>query len=276
MRIDRQAFYRPEAILAAVQERVETAKARGDPIDYLSFVPDGEPTLEVNLGRQIEFLRPLRVRTAVITNSSLSDRQPVREDLARADLVSLKVDAVNEEVWRRLNRPHRQLKLGRILDGIVEFARHYKGEVLTETMLIAGINDSEEEIGRIAAFLTRVKPNRAYVAIPIRPTAEKWVRPASEESVNMAYQTFGEALVYNRVEYLVGYEGNVFASSGDAEEDLLSITAVHPMRREAVKELLAKTSAGWEVVERLIEEDKLVEVEYEGNRFYMRRLRTKG
>ncbi|MFC1935458.1 radical SAM protein [Chloroflexota bacterium] len=275
MLIDRQPFYRPEVIFAAVQKRVEADTARGEPIDYLTFVSDGEPTLEVNLHRQIDLLRPLRIRTAVITNSSLCASGPVREDLVRADLVSLKVDAISEEVWRRLNRPHRQLNLDRILDSIVEFARNCNGEVITETMLIAGVNDGEEELGRIAAFLTRVKPNRAYVAIPTRPPTEKWVQPASEESINMAYQTFGEALGYDQVEYLVGYEGNAFASSGDAEEDLLSITAVHPMRREAVAELLARASVGWEAVETLIEESKLVELEYEGNRFYMRRLHTK-
>lgn len=88
----------------------------------------------------------------------------------------------------------------------------------------------------------------------------------------MAYQAFCEVLGQDRVEYLVGYEGDAFSSSGDAEADLLSITSVHPMRREAVEQLLGKTGAGWETVERLIANDKLVELEYQGSRFYMRRL----
>ena len=73
------------------------------------------------------------------------------------------------------------------------------------------------------------------------------------------------------MEYLIGYEGNAFAFTGKAEEDLLSITAVHPMREEAVKQLLSKAEADWSVVRRLIDQAKLIESEYEGQRFYLRR-----
>ena len=272
MRAARQPFYEPESVSTAVREKVEEAKASGEPIDYLTFVPDGEPALDVNLGRQIELVKPLNIKTAVITNSSLMDDPSVREALTQANLVSLKVDAVSRNLWRRIDRPHGRLRLDHILEGIAEFARTYTGEIITETMLVAGINDGEDELGRIAAFLKQVSPSMAYVAIPTRPPAEEWVQPASEESINRAYQIFAEALGHDRVEYLVGYEGDAFAASGDVEADLLSITSVHPMRREAVERLLDKTGVGWEVIERLIGEGKLVEMEYQGNRFYMRRL----
>ena len=75
------------------------------------------------------------------------------------------------------------------------------------------------------------------------------------------------------MEYLIGYEGNAFASTGNVEEDLLSITAVHPMRQDAVSELLARASADWCTVLQLISEGQLVETQYEGMKFYMRRLR---
>jgi wyosine [tRNA(Phe)-imidazoG37] synthetase (radical SAM superfamily) len=45
----------------------------------------------------------LDLTIAVITNNSLTWRQDVREDLMEADWVSLKVDAVTEKVWRRIN-----------------------------------------------------------------------------------------------------------------------------------------------------------------------------
>lgn len=83
-------------------------------IDYLTFVPDGEPTLDLDLGREISLLRTLDIPIGVITNSSLIWREDVREELARADWVSLKVDAVREPVWRKINRPHRALELAAI------------------------------------------------------------------------------------------------------------------------------------------------------------------
>jgi len=162
------------------------------------------------------------------------------------------------------------LKLERILDGMVEFANVFKGELTTESMLIQGINDDSGEIERIADFLVGLKPSKAYLAIPTRPPAERTINAANGQTINVAYQIFGKRL--SNVEYLIGYEGNAFAFGGNAEEDLVSITSVHPMREEAVIELLRKADAGWGVVEKLIEDGSLMEVEYQGKRFYMRKL----
>ncbi|MBA7579265.1 hypothetical protein ES708_21134 [subsurface metagenome] len=270
MRIDRKTFYESEKIAQSVKEKVKQVREKGEPIDYLTFVPDGEPTLDASLGKEIELLKYLDMKIAVITNASLIWLEDVRHDLQKADWVSLKVDAVNEEIWRRINKPQKSLKLERILDGMVEFANVFKGELTTESMLIQGINDDSGEIERIADFLVELKPSKAYLAIPTRPPAVKTVTAASEQVINMAYQIFGKRL--SNVEYLIGYEGNAFAFSGNAEQDLLSITSVHPMREEAVIELLRKADAGWGVVEKLIEDGSLMEVEYQGKRFYMRRL----
>jgi len=75
------------------------------------------------------------------------------------------------------------------------------------------------------------------------------------------------------VEYLIGYEGNAFALTDNVEEDLLSITSVHPMREDAVSEFLARAKANWSVIHRLIAQERFIEMEYEGRKFYMRKLR---
>lgn len=121
-------------------------------IDYLTFVADGEPTLDVNLGREIELLKSSRIKVAVITNASLLWQEEVRARLLVADLVSLKIDTVREETWRRLNRPCRELILPLILEGMLALARTYPGKLLTETMLIGNVNDSPEQIMEIADF----------------------------------------------------------------------------------------------------------------------------
>ncbi len=270
MRVTRPTFYEPGEILKPVQEKMERAKKTGEEIDYLTFVPDGEPTLDANLGREIELLRSLGIKIAVITNSSLIWLRAVRQDLMKADWVSLKVDSVRDKVWRRLDRPYRTLQLPSILDGILEFADAYSGELVTETMLVKGVNDSDEHIREVADFLAQLRPARAYLSIPTRPPAEAWVRPPGEEVINRAYQTLSKRV--GQVEYLIGYEGNAFAFTGDVEEDLLSITAVHPMREEAVSKFLAQAASDWSVVQRLIGQGQLVETDFEGRKFYIRKL----
>lgn len=267
---ERREFYPPDEIVRDVEEQVGRARERGERIDYLTFVPDGEPTLDINLGKEIEFLKPMGIKTAVLSNASLMWMEDVREDLLGADWVSLKVDAVTDDVWSRVDRPHGNLGIDTVLEGMRDFADVFEGELTTETMLIKGLNDDDEEAKMVANFIAELNPDKAYIAIPTRPPAEGWVEPPDEKAMNRAYQIFNGKL--GHVEYLIGYEGDAFAFTGRVEEDLLSITSVHPMREEGVRRLLSKAGSDWSTVERLIEGGKLIELEYRGNMFYMRRL----
>ncbi|MDR4507626.1 MAG: radical SAM protein [Candidatus Brocadiaceae bacterium] len=267
----RQEFYNPDEILKEVGGKIEKAKAFGESIDYLTFVPDGEPTLDVNLGREIELLKSYGIKVAVITNASLIWRAAVRADLMKADWISLKVDSIRDDVWRRINRPRRNLQLESILDGMIEFAQGYRGELVSETMLVKDLNDDTEHIQKVADFLAQLKPAKTYLTVPTRPPAEELVRPPDESEIIQAYQIFRKKI--DCVEYLIGYEGNAFAFTGNVKEDLLGITAVHPMKEEAVRTFLERANADWSVIQELIDQGVFIETEYEGNKFYMRRIR---
>ena len=270
MEVERISFCEPEEIVKEVEEKVERTREIGQAIDYLTFVADGESTLDLNLGRVIELIQPLGIKIAVITNCSLIPLGGVREDLAKADWISLKVDCTRKEVWRRMNRPKPTLRLDAILEAMLEFARAFKGELVTETMLIRGLNDERDCLHEVADFLARLQPAKAYVSIPTRPPAEKWVEPPGEESINRAYQIFTEQL--ETVEYLIGYEGSEFTLTGNPTDDILGITAVHPMRADALEEFLLQAKADWSIIEQLLKQGRLIELNYQKKRFYMRRL----
>ena len=266
--VEPSAFYDPEDLVSEIRDKIEGARRVKEDIDYITFVPDGEPTLDVNLGREIELLRPLGVKIAVISNASLVGRPDVRETLALADWVSLKVDAADEAHWRKVNRPHRALALGDIFEGMIEFAKSYEGELVTETMLIRDLNDDEDQLKGIAGFLSVLEPSTAYLSVPTRPPTEQWVALPDSETINRAYQIVSDKV--SNVELLIGYEGNAFAFTGDVEEDLLSITAVHPMTEEAVSEFLNKANADETVLHRLVEQGRLIRTDYRGRGFYLR------
>ena len=90
MTMGRQAFYRPEDIFKEVKRKVDEAALRNERIDYLTFVPDGEPTLDLNLGEEISLFKQTGIPIAVLTNASLIWRNDVRKDLMESNLVSLK------------------------------------------------------------------------------------------------------------------------------------------------------------------------------------------
>jgi wyosine [tRNA(Phe)-imidazoG37] synthetase (radical SAM superfamily) len=268
LQVERCPFFEPEKIFKSVSKQVKKAGKKDESIDYLTFVSDGEPTLDANLGRAIDRLKSIGIRVAVITNGSLIHRDDVKENLMKADWVSLKFDSILKRSWRKINRPHRHLELDLILKGMLDFSKIFKGKLVTETMLVQGISIATDILQEMADFLTRLNPAEAYLAIPTRPPAESWVRPPEPKDINVAFQVIHEKL--DQVEYLIGYEGNAFAFTGNIEEDLLSTTSVHPMRESAVREFLKKADADWSVAYQLIAQGKLVETEYAGQKFYLR------
>ena len=272
--IEPRAFFSPSQIHEAVAARVEKLKARGLAINYLTFVPDGEPTLDIALGESIEVLRDLAIPIAAITNGSLLWRGEVRKRLACADLVSVKVDSVHLDAWRRINLPHPDLRLDQILQGIRDFARGFNGTLITDTMLIAGINDDKGSLTDTADFLAEIAPRTAYIAVPTRPTTVKKAHGADHAGLVRAHEIFSARLP--SVELLTGHEVGEFAHTGDARSDLLAITAVHPMREADVRRLLAKDRVDWSLVEDLLAEGVLKSADYDGERFYLRPVRCSG
>jgi len=269
LQITRKPFYTPQEIVTAVKQKIQGAKGKKEAIDYLTFVADGEPTLDSNLGEEIELLKTLGKKIAVITNSSLIWKKDVRDDLRKSDCVSLKIDTVDQEIWHRINRPYGSLQLRDILDGMSEFSHSFSGDLVTETMLIQDVNDETEGLEKVAEFIAGLSPKKSYISIPIRPPAEKWVKSAGENEVNRAFQIFKEQGI--EAEYLIGYEGNAFAFTGNIEEDLLDIMSVHPIREDGVRELLSKANANWSVIEKLLVQKKVIQTEYTGKKFYVRK-----
>ncbi len=270
MSVQRKLFYKPGVIIEAVSERLKAIGDSGEKVDYVTFVPDGEPTLDLNLGKEIEGIKYFGVQVAVISNSSLIWLEDVRNDLLKADYVSLKVDAVTPEVWLRINRPHKSLSLPKILEGITLFSEEFDGVLTTETMLVDGINDSLNEAQKIAEFLARIKPQTAYIAAPTRPPTESWVRSASPKTINEFHTVFKDRGI--NAELLVSFEGTDFSTTGNIRKDVLSIASVHPLREDALKELIRKANADWSVIDELIKKGDLVVMNYQGKKYYLRNL----
>ena len=235
----RQKFYDPEVICSEVKKQMAKLSVADQP-DYLTFVANGEPTLDINLGRSIEKLKLFNIPVAVITNASLLIDPQVRADLLPADWVSVKIDAGNEDVWKKLNRPADKIDFEMYVKGLITFSNVYKGKLVSETMLVKGLNDTPEELNQVVTVLKSVQPSIAYISVPTRPPAVKSVLPPDEEDINLAYQLFSENQL--KTELILGFEGTDTGFTGNAIDDILNICSVHPIRQDTMDELLKKKS----------------------------------
>jgi len=272
MQVKRTLYSNPSEVFDEVKKKVERIRETQQNVDYISIVPDGEPTLDSSLGELIERLKELGLPVAVITNSSLTWDKSVQEDLKKADWVSVKIDAVSPNTWKQINRPHASLSLDEILQGMQEFAGSYTGTLCTETMLVKDLNDNPEELTAIANFVkSRISPYKAYIGVPTRPPAEPWVSRPEPESITAAYAIFTKEGL--NAETLTGYESSGFVVTDNPVEEILEITAVHPMRRDAVEDVLNRFGVGEEVLQQLVKEGRIRKVHYEGWDYYIRVMR---
>jgi wyosine [tRNA(Phe)-imidazoG37] synthetase (radical SAM superfamily) len=269
----RKEFYSINEIVREVSDKVKKLHDTNEPVDYLTFVPDGEPTLDINLGKEIDLLKALRIKIAVITNSSLLWDEDVRNDLMNADWVSVKIDTVDDKIWHKINRPNGKLELEKILSGTKTFALSYNGELVTETMLIRGVNDNIDSLTQTAKMVHEINPKKSYILVPTRPPAENFVEPPSVETLNLAYQIFNDYL--SDVELLAYSEGTDFTFSSDVEKELSSILSVHPMSKEAIEIYLLKANADWQLINNLVDKNILKEVQYSGNKFFVKNIRRR-
>ena len=267
MSLKRKDFFSTEEIYNEVAKRIFQIKNAGEIINYITFVPDGEPTFDINLGKTIEKLKDLEIKIAVITNASLIWDKEVQSDLNKADWVSIKIDSVFENIWKRINRPYGTLKLNIILEGIKEFASKYKGKLVTETMLVKGINDNIESTYKTAGLIKEINPYKSYILVPTRPPAENYVKIPELNNLTAAYQIFNS--VIGNTELLDRSEGIDFSFSSDAEKELLSILEVHPMRKDAVEEFLSKSNSNWSLIKNLIDKKILQSTNYSGDTYLL-------
>lgn len=265
--ITREQFYSPDIIFKEVKAHLAKLKDTDKP-DYLTFVANGEPTLDINLGESIVKLKEFNIPIAVITNASLLNLQHVRDDLKLADWVSIKVDANNELAWKTINRPMNCLDFNKHVKNLLEFSSEYKGKLVTETMLVEGINDNAEVLHQTSDLIKQINPSIAYISVPTRPPAISKIKAPTEPVITEAYQVFSTKGL--KVELLLGFEGVDTGYTGNAIEDIINICTVHPIREDTMMELLAKDKAGLSVLESLLNDKLIKKVSYKSADFYIR------
>jgi wyosine [tRNA(Phe)-imidazoG37] synthetase (radical SAM superfamily) len=212
--IERRHFCETSAI-------VEDVRAVRQSYDVISFVPDGEPTVDADLGTHIRAVKQFGVPVAVITNGSLLWNEDVRRDLDAADIVSIEIDAVDEWMWRRIDRPSSALASEVVLNGIRTFARERRSKLWTQTMLLDDFDDLEN----VAQFIAEIGPDRVCISIPTRPPGGGSVRGADGVRLARALELIPNA------EMMTHEPGSALVTT---TEELLDVLAVHPLREDRI------------------------------------------
>lgn len=202
--LQRKEYLSPEIILA----ELKTVLKNGGRIDYITFSGSGEPTLNLKIGEMIRRVKELTdIPVAVLTNGTLLSDPEVREELSAADLVVPSLDGGTEAAFRKVNRPHPALSLKKIVQGIADFTSGFQGSVWLEVMLVAGINDSQSELEKIAKKIAEISPEKVQLNTVVRPPAESEARPLTPEDMDRARNFLQAKLKGILVEVVADFQG---------------------------------------------------------------------
>jgi wyosine [tRNA(Phe)-imidazoG37] synthetase (radical SAM superfamily) len=144
----------------------------------------GEPTLNIGIGELINRVKEITgLKIAVITNSTLLGDPLVRKQLLKADLIVPSLDAVNQKIFNKIDRPNEGIKLAKIIEGLVALRKEFKGQIWLEVMFVSGVNDDLQHIAELKKVITRINPDKIQLNSPVRSTAEKNVFAVNREKL---------------------------------------------------------------------------------------------
>lgn len=191
--VERKEYIQKDSVITELKSLLSSLESPRKSIDYITCSGSGEPTLNSAIGALLrEFKAITNVPVAVLTNGSLLYREDVRDELSNADVVVPSLDAVTEEVFQKVNRPHPSLTVEKVIDGIKEFSNSFDGETWLEIMLVKGINDGQEEIERMAEIAADMNLTKIQLNTVIRPPSESIALPLNLEEMQQIKEKIGE------------------------------------------------------------------------------------
>ena len=170
--------------------------------DYITLSGSGEPTLFLPLAELISRIKDITdIPVAVLTNGSLLWMPEVRKSIMKADLVVPSLDAGSETLYQYVNRPCQGISFDKMLEGLIEFRREYKGQYWLEVFLLGGVTNTEKELRLLADCIKRIGPDRVQLNTVTRPPAESFAFPISKEQLEKIASRLGD-----NVEIIADYQ----------------------------------------------------------------------
>lgn len=206
--------------------------------DCVTIVGEGEPTLYLELAELIQGIKKLTEKPiALITNGTNFTKEKIYKAALEVDIILPSLDAYDENSFKKINRPHKNLNYQKIYESLVKFSHDYQGSLWLEIMILKDYNDSDEAIENFKRIISRIKYDKIYLNSPVRPPALKSVKPTSHERL----MTIAKALGAISIDVLAAPE--FYSIESDHYLAILSIIRRHPMNQFEINAFLDSRKA---------------------------------
>jgi wyosine [tRNA(Phe)-imidazoG37] synthetase (radical SAM superfamily) len=188
--IQRKAYVPLHVVLKEIKIKLKDP----DPPAYITLSGSGEPTLHSGIGALIRDIKKITsIPMAVITNGSLLWMPEVRDALMPADVVLPSLDAGEDDLFQKVNRPHPDITFEKMVQGLISFREEYKGQIWLEILLVDDLSAIPGEVEKIARWVREIKPDRIHLNTATRPPAEKSAHAVPKEKLEELARLLGDS-----------------------------------------------------------------------------------
>ena len=89
----------------------------------------------------------------------------IRKNLSCADLVIAKLDAYSQDSLERINQPAKSIKFKKIILGIKQFRKEFKGKFALQIMFV---KENQEDAKGLAKLAREINPDEVQINTPLR------------------------------------------------------------------------------------------------------------
>lgn len=182
-----------EEVAAALENKLSEMKAEGTLPDVITFAGNGEPTTHPRFSGIIDDTIALRdkycpnARVSVLSNSTMIARPEVFEALQKVDNNILKLDTVDLEYIKRIDRPTGEYDL----EEIIRHMKAFNGKAIIQTMFLKGEvdgvsvdNTGNEYVEPWIKAVKEIAPREVMIYTIDRETPHKGLLKATREELD--------------------------------------------------------------------------------------------
>jgi len=242
---------------------------KGD-LDVITITGQGEPTLNTQIGDIIKAVQALAdTPILVLTNGSLLHEEEVRSSLNMAHMVCTSLDAVQPEIFNKINNPLDEINIINVINGLIEFSYFYPGKLYIEVLLVKGINDHIKHIDKIISTIRKCKYEAVQLNTVYRPPAYPLTEAIDETTL------FELEMYMERMGIKIDKAGRTYKKSWITDdylkEYILNTTALRPLCIDDLTKIFNNNRFEIDkIVERLIINQELSVITHGNKKYYMR------
>ncbi len=179
-----------EVVAEALEKQLVKMHNDNEHPDVLTFAGNGEPTSNPHFPEIIDDTVKLRdkwcpdAKISVLSNSTFINREKVREALMKVDNNILKLDTVNAEYIKKVDRPTQPTY---DVNKIIEHMKLFEGHIVIQTMFMKGDgtdNTGDEYVMPWLAAVKDINPREVMVYTIDRETPDTKLQKATHEELD--------------------------------------------------------------------------------------------